>query len=234
MRLDYLVSHSTGLSRKAVRSLLKAGRITVNGLPVSRAAYQLAASDQVCLDQDRLALPAHRYLMLNKPAGVVSASRDGEHATVVDLVAPALRRDLHPAGRLDRDTTGLVLLTSDGAWSHRITAPSSKLEKCYRVGLAAPLTDEDAQRIRAGLLLRGEQRPTAPARLEAAADQQWRLWITEGRYHQVKRMFGALGNRVVSLHREAIGPLQLDTALAPGEYRALTEMELDALSGVWE
>ena len=100
--------------------------------------------------------------------------------------------------------------------------------------MAAPLTDEDAQRIRAGLLLRGEQRPTAPARLEAAADQQWRLWITEGRYHQVKRMFGALGNRVVSLHREAIGPLQLDTALAPGEYRALTEMELDALSGVWE
>ena len=231
MRLDYLVSHSTGLTRKAARDLLRRGCVSVNGTPVTRPGHQLREEDQVRLDGELLSLPGHQYLMLNKPAGVVCVSRDGMHSTVVDLVAADLRANLHPAGRLDRDTTGLVLLTTDGAWSHRVTAPASKLEKCYLVELADPVEEAQLAELGKGLLLRGETRPTRPARYQYLSAHRVRLWISEGRYHQVKRMFAALNNRVTGLHREAIGEVSLDAALSPGEYRPLTDRERVLLGG---
>ena len=136
---------------------------------------------------------------------------------------------LHPVGRLDIDTTGLVLLSDDGRWSHGITAPRRHQGKRYRVALAESLTDEAAARFRSGLLLRGETRPTLPAELEAESPTVVRVILREGRYHQVKRMFAALGNHVTALHREAIGGVVLDSELEPGQYRALSANEIEVL-----
>ncbi|MCK5887318.1 MAG: pseudouridine synthase, partial [Alcanivorax sp.] len=140
-----------------------------------------------------------------------------------------LRQDLHPAGRLDRDTTGLVLLTSDGQWSHRLTSPNHHCDKRYRVTCADPVSDADLQALRDGILLRGEDSPTLPARAERLTADQLLLTIREGRYHQVKRMLAARGNKVVALHREQIGEIALDAALAPGEFRSLSEEEVQSL-----
>jgi 16S rRNA pseudouridine516 synthase len=134
-------------------------------------------------------------------------------------------QQLHVAGRLDIDTSGLVLLSDDGNWSHRITAPRHKCPKRYRVTLAAPLDPAAVEQFAAGLTLRNEAKKTKPATLEILTPTEVRLTIGEGKYHQVKRMFAAIGNHVVALHREAIGALQLDESLAPGEYRPLSEAE---------
>ncbi|WP_411711069.1 pseudouridine synthase [Marinobacter sp. R17] len=229
LRLDYLISKGKNLSRKETRRFILAERVSVDGQTCKKAATQLTGGEVVCLDGEPVSLPGERYLMLNKPLDVVSATRDDEHSTVLDLVPRELRRDLHIAGRLDRDTTGLLLLTSDGQWSHRVTSPRSQCDKTYRMELAEPCTDAMLAQLRAGVLLKGENKPTAPAQVEVLGERQLRLVIREGRYHQVKRMLAAVGNHVNNLHREAIGAVHLDPALAPGEFRALTPDEIDSL-----
>ncbi len=229
MRLDRFVSQSSGLSRSAVRRLLRCGAVSVDGNVVTAADTAVNGNSRVELDGRPLAAPGFRYFMLNKPAGVVSATEDARHPTVVSLLDEPHRDMLHPVGRLDIDTTGLVLLTDDGQWSHGITAPRRHQDKRYRAILAEPLTDEAAARFRTGLLLRGETRPTLPAELEAVAPTVVRVTLREGRYHQVKRMFAALGNRVLTLHREAIGGVALDPVLEPGQYRALSAGEIELL-----
>ena len=229
MRLDYFLAHSTGLSRKQVKALIGRGEVQVEGEPRPKANTRLASGQGVWLRGEPLALPGHRYLMLHKPAGVVCSTEDPEHRTVLDLIPVELRRDLHPAGRLDRDTTGLVLLTSDGDWSHRLTSPNHQCAKRYRVRCADPVSDGDLQALRDGVLLRGEEKATLPAKAERVGESELLLTITEGRYHQVKRMLAARGNKVVGLHREQIGAIVLDAGLAPGEYRALTEEEIASL-----
>ena len=229
MRLDFLVAHGAGVTRKQARTLISRGRVQINGAKASRAGTPVAAADVVLLDGAPLTLPGHRYVMLHKPQGVVCSTDDPDHRTVIDLMPGDWRRDLHPAGRLDVDTTGLVLLTTDGAWSHRITAPTHHLPKTYRVTVAEPITDDALAQLRAGVLLRGEEKPTKEAQAEQVDTHTLRLIIREGRYHQVKRMLAAVGNRVTALHRERIGDMVLDEGLEPGSYRELTDTEINSV-----
>ena len=177
----------------------------------------LDAQDQPGLHIGRSQLPASR------------GTRASLHIGRSQLPASrGTRASLHIAGRLDIDATGLVLLTDDGDWSHRVTSPRHKVPKTYRVTLETPLDDEAAATLRAGVALRNEPRRCAPAALERLAGNIWRVTITEGKYHQVKRMFAAVGNRVLALHRERIGALMLDPDLAPGAYRPLAADEIAA------
>lgn len=222
LRLDRFLSNATALTRAQAQRALRAGRVTVEGETVKQGAALIPLDAQVLLDGEPVAPPQPRYLMLNKPQGVVCATGDPSHRTAIDLLDLPNPAGLHFAGRLDIDTTGLVLISDDGQWSHRITAPAHHCEKRYRVGLDHPLDEMQVRRLREGVLLRGEKRPTRPARLEIVGPTACLITISEGRYHQVKRMFAALGNKVTHLHREAIGPLTLDANLAPGEFRTLT------------
>lgn len=228
MRLDKFIAHATPCSRGDARQLLRAGRVAVDGQPVRDPALALAPDARVTLDGEALRLAGPRHYMLNKPAGVVCATTDGQHRTVMDLLRGVDTAELHVAGRLDADTTGLVLVTDDGQWSHRIKAPG-RHEKRYRVRTARPIAPDTAARFAAGLLLRGEEdRPTRPARLTLLAPCEALVWLQEGRYHQVRRMFAAVGNHVEALHREAVAGIELDPALAPGEWRPLTPAEIAA------
>ncbi len=225
-RLDRFLSNATPLTRSQAHKALRSGRVSVDGETVKQGAFQVSRDARVFLDGQPVAAPCSRYLMLHKPLGVVCATQDPTHRTAIDLLGLANPEGLHFAGRLDIDATGLVLITDDGQWSHRITSPSKKCAKTYRASLVSEIPDEALERIRKGILLRGEARATAPARVERLDDALIRLTITEGRYHQVKRLFAAVGNRVLALHRESIGDLQLDTDLEPGDHRSLTACEV--------
>jgi len=229
MRLDRFVSQAAGVSRSQARTLIQRGRVSVAGTPVRDAAYQVGEGDRVEQAGRVLLLPGALYLMLHKPAGVLSATRDAHQATVLTLLPPAIAARVHLVGRLDKDTSGLLLLSDDGAWSHRISSPRHHCAKTYRAQLAEPLVEHAEQRLAQGLMLRGETSPTRPASLQRLDDSCVRITITEGRYHQVRRMFAALGNHVLALHRERIGGLVLDPALAPGQWRALTPEERAAV-----
>jgi 16S rRNA pseudouridine516 synthase len=229
--LDRYLSQATGLSRSMAQRAVRRGAVTVAGVVIRDPATAVAAGAAVTLDGVSLALPGKRYFMLHKPPGVVCDRGDAHHRSVFELLHEPGRDRLHVAGRLDQDVTGLVLITDDGAWSHRITAPRRKQPKTYLVTLAAPLDEPAAAALRGGVSLRGESRPTRPAAVQPLADRRARLTIREGRYHQVKRMFAAVGNRVVALHREGIGALALDPALPPGAYRHLSPAELELLGG---
>ncbi|MCC1497855.1 pseudouridine synthase [Alcanivorax sp. 1008] len=226
MRLDFYIAHATGLSRREVKVLIGRGEVSVDGDLRPRASLQLHSGQQVRCRGELLSLPGHRYLMLHKPAGMVSSTSDRDGASVLQLLPAELRRDLHIVGRLDVDTTGLLLLSSDGQWSHRITAPKSSCSKVYHVRTARPLTGQMIEQLCNGVVLRGEARPTLPAQVERLDACSLRLTIDEGRYHQIKRMLAAVGNHVEALHRERIGPLPLDPALLAGDYRALTDQEV--------
>jgi 16S rRNA pseudouridine516 synthase len=232
MRLDRYISQATGHSRSESRTLIRQGRVRLGGHVVATSSAAVGADDEVSLDGVVLLPPGPLYLMLNKPAGVISATRDSGQATVVDLLPRETARRVHPVGRLDKATTGLLLLTDDGAWSHRVASPRHRCLKLYRARLAEPFGDADAARLLAGVQLRGDATPFRPALLERVSETEVLVGVTEGRYHLVRRLFGALGNRVTELHREQIGGLRLDPALPPGGWRPLSEAERDAvLSG---
>lgn len=229
LRLDRFLSHATGLSRAQVRKLLKAGAVSMDGSPCSDATRSVSAQSRITLDGQLLEWPRARYLMLHKPAGYVCAADDASHPPVTQLIDTPWAVGLHSAGRLDVDTTGLLLLTNDGTWSHRLTSPRSRCSKTYLVGLKHPLAADTAQRFAAGLQLHGDDKPTLPAQLELLGSHQARVTLHEGRYHQVKRMFAACSNRVETLHRERIGAIVLDAALAPGQWR---ELSADEIAGI--
>lgn len=230
-RLDFLVARLTGVTRKEAKQLIKAGRIEVDGHETGqlKAQTRIGVEEAIHLDGHQLESDSgERYLMLNKPAGVVSATRDDYDPTVLDLLAPELRRGLHPVGRLDKDTTGLLLLTTDGEWSHRITSPRHGFPKTYRVWVADAIDDETLASLEEGIMLRGEDTAAVAHDIKRLGNAEIRLTLTQGRYHQIKRMMGAVGNRVIQLHRERVGPIDLDPALACGDYRELTESEVNA------
>jgi 16S rRNA pseudouridine516 synthase len=232
MRLDRYISQATGHSRSESRTLIRQGRVRLGGHVVATSGAAVGVDDEVSLDGVVLRPPGPLYLMLNKPAGVVSATRDSAQATVVDLLPQATARRVHPVGRLDKDTTGLLLLTDDGAWSHRVASPRHRCLKLYRARLADPFGHADAARLLAGLRLRGDDTPARAASLERLSETEVLIGVTEGRYHLVRRLFAALGNRVTDLHREQIGGLRLDPALPPAGWRPLSRAERDAvLSG---
>ncbi len=231
LRLDRYLSNATALTRSQAHKVIRSGRVSVDGKTAKQGALLIPEDAAVLLDGQPVATPSHRYLMLNKPLGVVCATQDPTHRTAIDLLDLPNPQGLHFAGRLDIDATGLVLITDDGQWSHRIASPSKQCAKTYLATLAAPIPEAALERIRTGILLRGEAQPTASAQAERLDDTKVRLSITEGRYHQVKRLFAAVGNRVVALHRESIGALQLDAVLAPGIYRPLTAHEIGLFNG---
>lgn len=228
MRLDQFVATCTALSRKDAKVAIARRRVCIDGIPCRDPRRPVDGTEAITLDQQPIALPGEVYLMLNKPEGVLSATRDSSQPTVNDLLPAELAKRVHPAGRLDKDTTGLVLLTSDGQWSHRITSPRADCPKTYRVSLAERLSPGAITTLEAGVLLRGEDAPTRPAVVEPLSERELHLTIQEGRYHQVKRMLAAVGNHVTALHRVKIGKLVLDPSLAPGHYRALTDQEVQA------
>ncbi|SDU38580.1 pseudouridine synthase [Halopseudomonas salegens] len=230
MRLDRLLSNQNGISRQTARDLLHQGRVRVDDQICRDGLKAISSFMQVTLDHDclQVAKPGY-YLMLHKPAGYLSATQDPQHPTVLELMPAELREHLHLAGRLDRSTTGLLLLTNDGLWSRRLTAPGSDLAKVYRVTTSEPISPEAAARFADGIFLARENLYTRPAALQLLGPCQALLSIYEGRHHQVKRMFHAVGNRVCALHRERMGPLQLDPALAPGDFRPLSSREIHAV-----
>lgn len=226
MRLDKFIASVTDLSRSDAKRALKNRAVSVAGKVVTDAQYEVEATALVELEGRRLRAALPRYFMLHKPDGYVCATKDRDHETVLDLLDVDNREALHIAGRLDVDTTGLVLLTDDGQWSHRITTPRAECDKTYWLQSAEPIPFDAVAQFARGLFLHNEKERLKPARLEILEPCSARLTISEGKYHQVKRMFGAIGNAVTRLHRERIGAIELDPALAPGEYRALTADEV--------
>ena len=229
MRLDKFLCDALGATRKEATKIIKSGDVTVNGVTQKSGAFKV--SDSCCVEwQDReIALHGPRYIMLFKPEGFVCSHEDGFNHTAFVLLDEVRMEKLHFAGRLDVDTTGLVLITDDGKWSHRITSPKHKCDKTYRVWLADPISDDYVDKFAQGIELRNEREATLPAKLEVIDSHEALLTIVEGKYHQVKRMFAALGNKVEALHRERIGEIVLDEDLEPGEYRYLTEDEVNSI-----
>ncbi|MFA7553994.1 MAG: 16S rRNA pseudouridine(516) synthase RsuA [Spongiibacteraceae bacterium] len=226
MRLDKYLANVTELSRTDAKKLIKSAQVTVDGEVLVDPKADVTATALVQINGETLRPATHRYFMLNKPQGYISATKDREHLTVLDLLEEDNLQQLHIAGRLDIDTTGLVLITDDGNWSHRVTTPKSDCKKTYWLETADPILPEAIEKIEQGIHLSNEKRPTLPATLVLIHEQAARLTISEGKYHQVKRMFAAVGNKVEALHRERIGDICLDEDLLPGEYRRLTEAEV--------
>lgn len=227
MRVDRFLSNLPRFNRKQVRLLLVERRIKVDGQVVSDPHFEVREFSRVeCDDQVLQAGKPPRYFMLHKPPGCVSATSDPRHPTVLDLIDEPDKHELHIAGRLDFNTTGLMLITNDGSWSRRLTQPQTKLPKIYYVETEQDIGPEYAQTFAQGLYFAFEDLTTQPAELLVLGPKSARLSIVEGRYHQVKRMFGHFDNKVLHLHRERMGPLVLDEALAPGEYRPLTAEEI--------
>jgi len=230
MRLDKFISQQLEISRAIAHREIRGQRVTVNGEIVRDTAFKLLPDHEVVYDGNVLQMQTGpRYFMLNKPQGYVCSTDDPDHPTIIYFIEEPMSFKLHAAGRLDIDTTGLVLLTDDGQWSHRITSPRHHCEKTYRVTLESPISDDTAAQFTAGVQLHNEKSLTKPAQLEVITPTDVRLTLSEGRYHQVKRMFAAVGNRVLELHRERIGDIVLDADLEPGEYRALTEEEIASI-----
>lgn len=231
MRLDKYLAETAQCTRSEAKALLAKGRVTVNGAVCKKGDTQLKEADAVAVDGKALAYRQFVYLMLNKPEGVVSASRDKKDTTVVDLVAADFpRRELFPAGRLDKTSTGFVLLTDDGALAHDILSPAHHVEKQYVVTLDTPLTDAMRRGFAAGVTLTDGE-TMAPAGVEPLTDDGLTVQVTlrQGVYHQIKRMFGVFDAGVNALHRESIGGVALDPALAPGQWRELTAEEVEQL-----
>ena len=232
-RLDKLIASQGTLSRSETVRLIRAGQVTVNGSVCRDAARKVEETDAVTVGGTPLTYQRFAYLMMNKPAGILCVSRDPKAPTVLDLVPPALRRKgLFPAGRLDKDTVGLVLLTDDGEFAHRLLAPKKEIVKRYLVRLDGPLTEEHC-RLFAGEIILADGTRCRPASLNILEDGEQPLaeiGITEGRYHQIKRMFGTIDRGVVWLKRLSMGPLVLDLALKEGETRPLSEKEWHELA----
>lgn len=232
MRLDKLLAHLNCGSRKEVQAMVRAGRVQVNGATERDPAAKVDSDTaQVVLDGQTQQYQAQRYYMLNKPAGVITASRDARHDTVLDLFPEEMRRGLFAVGRLDKDTEGLLIVTDDGALSHALMSPSRHVEKVYEATVEGELLPDAEIRFEKGLTLK-DGTVCLPARLERLAGdgaQRVRVILREGKYHQVKRMIAAVGGVVVQLRRVKLGGLQLDDTLAEGAFRALTDQELTML-----
>lgn len=233
-RLDKILASQGTLSRRDVKEIVKKGRISVNGVVAKKSDIKIdIENDIVTLDGEALSLKEHIYIMLNKPQGIVSASESETDETVVDLVPDELyRKGLFPAGRLDKDTTGFVLITDDGDFAHKILSPKNHIFKTYLATLEHSLSQSDIQMLEKGITL-ADGTTLKEAKVEIIEDGNnplVQIMICEGKYHQVKRMFAAAGNKVVALHRSKMGNLELDKDLKPGECREITPEELKLLS----
>ncbi len=229
LRLDkYLADLSVG-TRTEVKQMIRKGRVMLNGKTITVPETKVDSNqDKISVDGRELSYVPLEYFMLNKPAGVVSASSDKKQTTVVDLIDEAKRKDLFPVGRLDKDTEGLLIITNDGDLAHRLLSPKKHVDKVYFVRLLKPLRKEDEEAFAAGLKI-NEEFTALPARLKSVSKREAYVTIREGKFHQIKRMFEAVENEVVYLKRISMGSLTLDETLSLGEYRELTKEEIEAL-----
>lgn len=229
MRLDRLITECGLASRTETARACRSGCVTVNGIPVKRADTHIDPdADRVVFCGKPVVRRQYVYLLLNKPQGYVSATDDGQAPCVTELVPPEYRRmGVFPCGRLDKYTTGLMLLTNDGPLAHRLLAPKSHVTKSYGFTVERPLSAEDTAALEAGVNIGGYV--TAPCRVTLSAPDTGVISITEGKYHQIKRMMEAVNNRILTLERLTFGPLTLDPALARGAWRELTDAETEAL-----
>ena len=227
MRLDKLIAGAGLCSRSDAKKLIRSGSVTVDGKAVTDPAAHCDPDAQICARGERVLWQPYLYLMLHKPAGYLSVTEDPRAPTVLDLLPPELRkRNLSPAGRLDKDSEGFLILTSDGEFCHRVISPRSGVEKVYFIRVLHPFPPEAEAIFAAGAVLENGE-ICLPARLEPSEDRlSARVTLSEGKYHQVKRMALAAGTRVCYLRRESIGGVALDPALVPGAYRELTPQEL--------
>ncbi len=229
-RLDKFIASQGTLSRSDATRLIRRGRVTVNGALCRDTAFKVEETDVIAVDGEAIVYQEFVYLMMNKPAGILCVSRDPRAKTVVDLLPPEQqRKGLFPAGRLDKDTVGLVILTDDGDFAHRMLSPKKTVAKCYHARLDGPLSEEDVAAFREGITLADGTlcRPASLKILEDGDEPLAEVVITEGRYHQIKRMFGVRDRGVNWLKRISIGELQLDPLLKAGESRYLTPDELE-------
>ncbi|MDO7597819.1 MAG: pseudouridine synthase [Pseudomonadota bacterium] len=228
MRLDKFICKSTEYALVDALALIENRRVVINSIIATEASHQVHKNNIVMLDGKTLTPRPSRYFLLNKPIDTICSNVDEQYPSVLKLLDVDRVTELHIAGRLDADTTGLVLITDDGHWSFNLTSPKNKCEKVYRVLLSRPISADATKRFLEGIILQGESKLTLPAKLHIIDSYNVLLTLTEGRFHQVKRMFSAIGNRVKSLHRQQIGNLELDVDI--GHWRRLTHAEVEALS----
>ena len=232
IRLDKFLADMGYGTRSEVKKEITKGTVKINGRPVRKPETKIdTEKDEVMYREQPAAYEKYEYYMLNKPAGVISATTDKKEKTVLDLIGEKQRKDLFPVGRLDKDTEGLLLITNDGELAHRLLSPKKHVDKVYYVRVQGELAEEDIRRLAEGIDI-GEEKLTLPARLVIRKSGQFseaEITIQEGKFHQVKRMFHALGKEVVYLKRLSMGTLVLDGNLKPGEYRKLTKEERDGL-----
>lgn len=226
MKIDRFLAKHEAMGGKTALRLLMDKRVTVDGRLITDKTHEVNRFSRIALDAKVIQEPARAlYLMLHKPVGYLSATMDDTHHTILDLIDDQDRDTLHIAGRLDRNSSGLVLLTNDGRWSKRLMAPDKKVPKVYLVETREPIAPEAVAAFAQGFYFHTEDLTTLPAELEILDDHHARLTLYEGRYHQVKRMFHRIHNRVISLHRESIGSIKLPENLKEGMWRSLTKME---------
>ena len=228
-RLDKIVANMGGFSRREVKDMIRQGRIFVNGVAAATTEQKVDPyADSIRIDGAQLSYEENTYLLLNKPAGVVSATEDSREKTVIDLLPPELRkRGLTPVGRLDKDTEGLLLLTNDGELNHRLTSPKYQVDKVYYAEVDGTLAAADTARFAQGVVL--SDFTCLPAKLEILTEHTCLVTVQEGKFHQVKRMLAACGKPVIFLKRLSMGPLKLGETLPVGTFRPLTPQEVVAL-----
>lgn len=226
MKLDRLISKHRFLGRRTAHQWIAAGRVRVNEAVITDSQHEVDRFMNVTLDAETVQQAERAlYLMLHKPVGILSATKDAEHRTVLDLIDEPDKDTLHLAGRLDRGSSGLVLLTNDGRWSKRLMDAEHKVSKVYVVDTAEPISADAVEAFDRGFYFPTEDITTLPSKLEIIGECQARVTLHEGRYHQIKRMFHRVRNRVVALHRLSIGGVVLPDDLKVGGWRALTKEE---------
>ncbi|MFB9859673.1 pseudouridine synthase [Salinicoccus siamensis] len=230
MRLDKYLSNAGLGSRNDVKRFIRKKHVAVNGKVVTDPKSSVSAEDTVEIDGEAIQLEQYIYFMLNKPSGVISSTEEGATSTVIDLIDHPQKDELFPVGRLDKDTTGLLLISNDGKLAHTLLSPRKKQPKTYIATLAKAPEEKDLELLREGVPLKDFT--SAPAQAHRLSEKVVELTITEGKFHQVKRMFGYLENEVIALERISFAGLELDGTLEPGEYRRLKENEIALLRNV--
>lgn len=231
MRLDKFLCDTAGLTRTEAKNAVKKGQIAVNGHVQKAADFKVKENtDTVTFQGKPLSYAAFHYYMLHKPAGMITATEDKKESTVMDILREEKVKNLFPVGRLDKDTEGLLLVTDDGELAHNLLSPKKHVDKEYLVKVRDSISEEDCRKLSEGVDI-GDEKPTAPAKVERVAEKEILLTIREGRFHQVKRMLQAVGNEVLYLKRLSMGSLRLPEDLEKGAYRPLSEEEIYKIKG---
>lgn len=231
MRLDKFLADMNIGTRSEIKKMIRKGLVTVNNEVIKDSGVSVTSNDEISFNGELISYQEYEYIMLNKPAGVISASEDKRQETVIDLLDERHRKDLFPVGRLDKDTVGLLLITNDGQLAHDLLSPAKHVDKLYRAKVTGALDESDVKSFAQGIKI-DDEFTALPAKLKIISSgdiSEAEVTIREGKFHQIKRMFSALGHEVTWLKRVSMGPLTLDESLKEGEYRVLTTSEITAL-----